>query len=456
MIDKDRDRTAGEGPSREDLVRALQEELLATQQGLLALSLELEQRVEARTSALRARARQQGIVARLGQEALQTRSVTELVTEALHAVADGLGVEGCAVLFEETDGWQAHTTHGRVPDQLAGRLSDIGWHPEAHQPAHRSFDDEGHSGESLAEDEQDEDSGETRMSQIGEDGAVMVAHVPIHANPLGALGVYSWDGRGFNRNDLLFLESVGGVLAAALERTRTEREREATLAELTRSNEDLARFAHVASHDLRAPLQTIIGYCDLLDMRAQATLPDEDRARVARVAQAAERMGAMLDGLLAYSRVRSHGAEPTDTDLGEVADAVVGNLHAAISATGGQVRWDALPRVHADPAQMTQLLQNLVGNGIKFHGDASPRIRISAHEEPNFWEIRVQDNGVGIDPSDQETVFQMFRRLARTSTVEGTGVGLTVCRRIVERHGGKIGIDSEPGLGTTVWFTLPR
>lgn len=242
-------------------------------------------------------------------------------------------------------------------------------------------------------------------------------------------------------------------LAEALE-AANERNRELTR-ELRMRNEDLERFAYVASHDLKEPLRMVSNYLGLIEQRYAEALPDDAREFMAFAVEGAQRMDALLNGLLAYARVESEGREPQPVPLEGVLEDVVANLRVSIDETDATVTWSELPTVEGDPAQLSQLLQNLVSNALKFHGDEPPRVHVDATPEDGSWRVSVHDEGIGIAPVHQERIFEIFQRLHHRDEVDGHGVGLPVCKRIVERHGGTIHLESTPGEGSTFSFTLP-
>jgi signal transduction histidine kinase len=233
-------------------------------------------------------------------------------------------------------------------------------------------------------------------------------------------------------------------------------EAEAALTALKQSNEDLQQFAYVASHDLQEPLRTIASYTQLLERRYRLQLDEQADEFIAFIVGAARRMSDLIQDLLAYSRA-ANAPERTPyqrVPMNEVFRAVQINLKAAISDSGATVTAGELPVVKADPAQMVQLLQNLISNGIKYRGETAPEISVSAEQADGHWRFTVQDSGIGIEPQYWERIFGIFKRL-HGSKYPGTGVGLAICRRIVERHGGKIWVASSGDSGSQFKFTLP-
>lgn len=245
------------------------------------------------------------------------------------------------------------------------------------------------------------------------------------------------------------------------ERVRAEAQLRHYARELQRSNRDLEDFASVASHDLQEPLRKIQSFGDRLESRYGALLGDDGRDSLARMVNASRRMAKLVEDLLAYSRVASKGEPFRPVALGRVAAEVVGDLEARIAQTGGTVEIGDLPTIRADASQMRQLFQNLIGNALKFHkpGEA-PRvaIRSRALERPGqgaACEISVEDRGIGFDPKYLERIFDVFERLHGRNQYEGNGIGLAICRKIAERHGGEITATSLPDSGSTFLITLP-
>lgn len=236
----------------------------------------------------------------------------------------------------------------------------------------------------------------------------------------------------------------------------TLRELDARARELERSNKELETFAYIASHDLQEPLRMIASYTQLLEHRYGAQLDDTAREFIGFAVDGANRMQALIQALLQYSRVETKGAPFTKVPLVEVMDAVRRDLQLVIEEKGARVTNDPLPVVHADRAQMNQLVQNLVGNALKFSRASAPEVHVSAREDGDRWVLSVRDNGIGIDKRYHERIFQIFQRLHGPADFPGTGIGLAVCRRIVERHGGSIWVESASGAGSTFLFTLPR
>jgi chemotaxis family two-component system sensor kinase Cph1 len=224
--------------------------------------------------------------------------------------------------------------------------------------------------------------------------------------------------------------------------------------ELARSNRELEQFAYVASHDLQEPLRMVASYTQLLARRYKDKLDEDANEFIHYAVDGAMRMQALINDLLTISRVGTRGKPLQPCESGLSLEHALINLRMAIEETGAEVTHDPMPRVMADVSQLTQLLQNLIGNAIKFHGGEKPRIHIGAQRRGHDWVISVKDNGIGIAPEFFERIFVIFQRLHGKQEYPGTGIGLAVCKKIVERHGGTIWVESEPDQGATFLFTL--
>jgi PAS domain S-box-containing protein len=225
--------------------------------------------------------------------------------------------------------------------------------------------------------------------------------------------------------------------------------------ELKRSNAELQQFAYVASHDLKEPLRMVTSYLGLLEKKSGSAMDRTSFEYLHYAKDGADRMAGMIDDLLIYARVVSRGKSFTAVSMEEVLATVLKDLKVSIEESGASITHDSLPTVKVDKSQMVMLLVNLVGNAIKYRGEEAPQIHISAHGKNREWVFSVRDNGIGIDPRHRDRLFQMFQRLHTSEEYEGTGIGLAIAKRIVERHGGRIWFESEEGKGATFFFTIP-
>jgi light-regulated signal transduction histidine kinase (bacteriophytochrome) len=228
-----------------------------------------------------------------------------------------------------------------------------------------------------------------------------------------------------------------------------------TVEELKRSNEDLQQFAYVASHDLQEPLRMVASYVALIARRYKGKLDADADEFISFAVDGAKRMQSLIQDLLAFSRIGSKGVELVKTSSEDALHRAIKNLRVAIADSGAQVTHDALPSVLADEIQLTQLFQNLLGNAIKYRRAETPGVHIAARQTgPKKWIFSVQDNGLGIEPQYFERIFGMFQRLHGREEFSGTGMGLAICKKIVERHGGDISVESTLGQGSTFRFPL--
>jgi signal transduction histidine kinase len=249
-------------------------------------------------------------------------------------------------------------------------------------------------------------------------------------------------------------EVLRGKVKAFVELHRTSVQLQRRTDELKRSNEALEQFAYIASHDLSEPLSTISGFTDLLSRRHGGQLDDQGREFVEHITAATGRMQALIRDLLGYSRAGAPGPTVEPVDLNEVLDDVRATLHATIERTGAVVSATELPTVPGDRDRLGQLFQNLISNAIKYCAE-TPRVEVQAARENGGWRLSVQDNGIGVDPSDRGRIFDMFARVGKPGAAEGTGIGLATCRRIVEAHGGRIWVEDGQRDGCRFCVFLP-
>lgn len=259
----------------------------------------------------------------------------------------------------------------------------------------------------------------------------------------------------------IFKGSEGRDLVTSIFRDITERKKmeaalEAKTNSLERSNKDLESFALVAAHDLREPLIGVAAYLKLLDRRMGKALDKKSRGYLSKAIETAVRMDFLIQSLLAYSGATSDSEELTPTDFNWCLSQSLGNLSSAIEESGATVTSDSLPTLTARPSQFIRVFQNLIGNAIKFRSAEPLRVHVGLHVLESEYQFSVCDNGLGIEPPHVDRIFELFQRAHESSELSGTGIGLASCKTIVERHGGRIGVDSETGKGSTFFFTLPR
>jgi PAS domain S-box-containing protein len=240
------------------------------------------------------------------------------------------------------------------------------------------------------------------------------------------------------------------------ERKAAERKQEEYMRELQRSNAELEQFAYVASHDLQEPLRMVASYAELLAERYKGKLDQRADMYIGYAVDGAKRMQRLIHDLLAYARISSQAKPLQPTDASAAVADVMKQLRGAIETSKAEVVFGNLPMVNADESQLRQLLQNLIANAIKFHGDGPPHVEIRAELMGEMWNFAVADDGIGIAKESSSRIFEMFQRLHTREEYDGSGIGLAISKRIVERHGGSIWFDSEPGRGTTFHFTIPK
>jgi PAS domain S-box-containing protein len=339
-----------------------------------------------------------------------------------------------AIISYKSDGtvltWNggARVLYGWSPDEMIGRdvsaIIPSGWMDQ-----HRRQNEDIEAGKGAQEYEAE------RRRKDGSLVQVAVSKAPIH-------------------------DSHGKVIAISTisyditERVRAERELHSRTEELARSNAELEQFAYVASHDLQEPLRMVASYLQLIEQRYRGRLDSDADDFINYAVDGARRMKQLITDLLDFSRA-GRGVEPRPIELGRALERATTILGLAIEESGSVIIADQLPRVMGDEASLAEVFQNLLSNAIKFRGAEPPQIRIGACREDGLWTVSIADNGIGIDPAYNERIFAMFQRLHGREEFAGTGIGLAICKRIVERLGGRIWVESRPGCGATFRFTLP-
>ena len=240
------------------------------------------------------------------------------------------------------------------------------------------------------------------------------------------------------------------------DRKRTEVTLICQAQELARSNAELEQFAYVASHDLQEPLRKVTNYTQLFAKRYADHLDARAEKYIGYIVDGTSRMQGLIQALLAYARVSRGETVLGAVDMEDILHKTLATLHVRITDTQAEITSEALPTIQANPTQMEQLLQNLLGNALKFHGDAPPRIHVTAEPRPGEWLFAVRDNGIGLEPQYTERIFTILQRLHTHEAYPGMGIGLAICKKVVTRHGGRIWVESQLGQGATFYFTIPR
>ncbi len=315
----------------------------------------------------------------------------------------------------------------------------------------------------------------------GEFGLRFYAAAPLKTNDgykLGTVCLLDTKPKQLSENDEKILQELAGIVMdemelrlAAIKATRALQahkdnleeevkkrttELEASNKELLRSNLDLEQFAYISSHDLKEPLRMVSMYAQLLEEKYAETFDSEGKEFLGYLMEGASRMELLIDDVLNYSRVGRENSSRQQVNLNEVLKSVIKNLEHTIQANNAKINAGDMPLIHAIPSQMTQLFQNLIENAIKFRRDEQPVVNINAAKHGDMWLFSIEDNGIGLDPEYEHKIFQLFQRLHPRSDYPGTGIGLAICKKIVEQNNGKIWVESEIGKGTTFYFTLPE
>jgi PAS domain S-box-containing protein len=424
----------------DETIRALQAELTETNRGLIALSWELEQRVDERTAQLRAAHDElQRTNAELMQLTLDLEDRVAQRTESEEKFRNLAETASDAILSADS--------HGKIVyfNPAAERifsysLTEIIGQPLTLLMPERFRDPQQQGMDRFLK------TGEARI--IGKTVELAARRKNGSEFPI-ELALSSWK----TREGTFFT----AVLSDITERKKSEEHLVKTVGELKRSNEELQQFAYVASHDLQEPLRMVASFTQLLAKRYKGRLdPDADEF-IAYAVDGSNRMQGLIQDLLAYSRAGTNGEALREICSENALKEALTNLRATIEESGAVVTHDALPAITTDDTQLAQIFQNLVGNAIKYHGPEAPCIHVSAKKNgDNEWIFSVRDNGLGIDPKYFERIFILFQRLHGQGEFKGTGIGLAICKKILERLGGRIWVESQPEKGSTFYFALPE
>jgi light-regulated signal transduction histidine kinase (bacteriophytochrome) len=244
--------------------------------------------------------------------------------------------------------------------------------------------------------------------------------------------------------------------AAPAERQRAERILARQARDLERTRRDLEQFAYVVSHDLREPLRMVSSYLQLLERRYKDKLDSDAEDFIHFAVDGAQRMHTLIGDMVSYSRINTRAGAFEPTDFNEVLERALATTGEAAKSAGAVIKRDPLPTLVADASQLEQLFRHLIDNALKFQNGRRPRVHIGAEQRDGEWEFFVRDNGIGIDPQFTDQIFTIFQRLNARGEYPGTGIGLAICQRIVERRGGRIWVESKPGKGSTFYFTMPQ
>jgi len=416
-----------------------------------SLRVEVQERERAERAA-EARARQQAAVAEFGRRGLAGADVDALMAGAAGVVAATLAVPFARVV-EAAPGGAFRVRAG------------VGWEPEL--VGHEVGPDEAplidhalRAAEPVVFDDWQAEARFHRPGVLAARGVTSSVVAPIPGpgdHPLGVLAVDATAARAFSADDRTFVQAMAAILAAAVARRVAEDAAGVATVELRRSNAELEKFAYIASHDLQEPLRKIRAFGDRLRDKFRPQLGDQGQDYLDRMLSSAGRMSRLIDDLLTFSRVATHAHPFEPVDLTAITRDATADLENRANLTGGRIEVGDLPAANADPTQMRQLMQNLIGNALKFHRPGVPPVvKVTGRlVGAAACEIRVEDNGIGFDEKYLDRIFEVFQRLHGRDDYEGTGIGLAICKKIVDRHGGTLTAHSRPGEGAAFVVTLP-
>ena len=407
---------------------------------------------------------QQAHLLQTARHLTESLDVKEVLTNIAQGAKEIIGAQGCSLYLLETDGAtltpvvaidpnyekEIMATALTVRDSFTGKAIQ----------ARRTL---------IFNDPQSDGSGkQIPGTPVEMEEKIIVAPLIADENVLGAMCLDRME-TSFTKEDLSLAETFATYASTALknaqthdelhqevrQRRRMEKKLKQTMTELKRSNDELQQFAYVASHDLQEPLRMVASYVQLLAKRYKGKLDQDADDFIGYAVDGAVRMQGLINDLLAYSRVGTRGRPFESSDLTEIFDQALANLQAAVVETKAQIDHGPLPTLLVDRVQFTQLFQNLIGNALKFHNAKPPRIHVAAEQNKEECILSVSDNGIGIDPEYAERIFMIFQRLHNRSEYKGSGIGLAICKKIVERHGGRIWVESKPDQGATFYFSVP-
>ena len=286
-------------------------------------------------------------------------------------------------------------------------------------------------------------------------GSMASLPVKVTGSTIGVINILSSVRDHFTADRVRFLTTIAGGVGALLENARLQEALEQRATDLARSNADLEQFAYVASHDLQEPLRSVVGFTSLLSRRYSGKLDDDADRFIGRAVSAASRMQVLINDLLSYSRVGRNMDDLDTVDTGALLDRETDSLHASIEESGAKIVSGGLPTVTSDATLLGHVFRNLIGNAIKYRGEEPPVVQVSAEIIGDEWRFAVRDNGIGIDPQFADRIFTIFQRLHPREKYSGTGIGLSISKKAVERLGGRIWVESQLGQGATFYFTVP-